>query len=274
MWKIGLVALAGGLLALAIGIVLGRSRGSRDGSTSPQALAFAGAAVLGFFALFTGFSIAGAWQQMNSARQHTYEESRALTEVYWSTRDLPEAGRTVLRDHLRGYTRLVVDEEWSEMARGRGSVTAWEAIDRARSTADAVHVEMPAEVTAKSDVLRNLTDVYAKRNSRLADIRAVVPGIALGGLLVGAVFVVATPPMIGLTANVRNLMLMAFVGASVAFGVSLVVEFSGPFSGVVKVDPTAFQLALVRYDQIDSGAGAAGTASTAGTGGVAGSPVH
>ncbi|MEV6972315.1 hypothetical protein [Kitasatospora sp. NPDC093806] len=253
MWVNVVAALAGAALALLIGLVLGRTRGSRDGAANPSAIGFAGAAVLGFFALFTGFAIAGAWQQLNTARQHTYEESRALTEVYWSARLLPAPDRPVVRQRVRDYTRQVIADEWVQMSRGHGSAEVWAAADRVRISVDAVRSQDASELAAKVDVLRSLTDVYARRNARLADVRAQVPALALGGLVVGSVLVLATPPVIGLTANGRNLVLMGFVGASVAFAVSLVFQLSGPFDGAVRISPTAFELALTRYDQIDSG---------------------
>ncbi|MER5354851.1 hypothetical protein ABT093_31515 [Kitasatospora sp. NPDC002551] len=253
MWVNIVAALAGAALALAIGALVGRSRGSREGATNPSAIGFAGAAVLGFFALFTGFAIAGSWQQLNTARQHTYEESRALTEVYWSARLLPVQDRPVVQQRVRDYTHQVIEDEWEQMAHGHGSAETWAEADRIRTSVDAVRSQNTAELAAKADVLRSLTDVYARRNARLADIRAQVPTLALGGLVVGSVFVLATPPVVGLTANARNLVLMGFVGASVAFAVSLVFQLSGPFDGAVRVAPTAFELALTRYDQIDGG---------------------
>ncbi|MER5866805.1 hypothetical protein [Kitasatospora sp. NPDC002040] len=253
MWTIGFFCLMGAVLALLFGVLFGRTQRSREGSTSPQALAFAGATVLGFFALFTGFSVAGAWQQLNSARQQTYAESRALTEVYWGAKGLPDSDRAVVRLKVREYTQDVVGDEWAQMEKGHGSTAAWQALDQVRVAVDEARVGTSAEVTVKNDVMRNLTDAYARRNTRLADVRAVVPEVVLGGLFVGAVFVVATPPVIGLTANARNLVLMGFLGACVAFGVSLVVELSGPYTGLVRLQPTAFELAQVRYDQIDTG---------------------
>ncbi|WP_405017492.1 hypothetical protein OHV05_10840 [Kitasatospora sp. NBC_00070] len=255
MWTIGLFCLAGAVLALVFGLLFGRTERSREGVTSPQALAFAGATVLGFFALFTGFSVAGAWQQLNSARQQTYAESRALTEVYWIAKGLPGPDRAVVRQKVREYTGDVAGDEWAQMQKGRGSATAWQALDQVRVALDGSVAATPGELAVKSEVMRNLTDAYARRNTRLADVRAVVPEVVLGGLFVGAVFVVATPPVIGLTVNARNLVLMAFLGACVAFGVSLVVELSGPYSGLVRLQPTAFQLAQVRYDQIDAQVG-------------------
>ncbi|KJY29760.1 DUF4239 domain-containing protein [Streptomyces sp. NRRL S-495] len=253
MWVNVVAALAGAALALVIGALVGRSRGSREGATNPSAISFAGAAVLGFFALFTGFAIAGAWQQLNMARQHTYEESRALTEVYWAARLLPEPDRPVVQQRVREYTGQVIGDEWAQMGRGHGSAEAWAAADRIRVSVDAVRSQEPSELAAKADVLRSLTDVYARRNARLSDVGAQVPVVALGGLVVGSVLVLATPPVIGLTANGRNLVLMGFVGASVAFAVSMAFQLSGPFDGAVRVAPTAFELALTRYGQIDSG---------------------
>jgi drug/metabolite transporter (DMT)-like permease len=251
MWRLVIAAVFGASLALCLGVVFGRTTRSREGNTNPQSLAFAGAAVLGFFALFTGFSIASSWQELNSARLHTYDESRALTEVYWSARDLPADDRQTVRGTLRSYTQLVISDEWPQMADGRSSAAVWAAADRVRAAAEAVKAQSPAEVLAKSDTLQNLTDLYTTRNSRLADIRAAVPGLAIGGLVVGSALVVATPAVIGLTANRRNLMVLGFVGATVTFAVGLVLQLSGPFSGVLKVQPAAYQSALTRFDQID-----------------------
>ncbi|MFB9371388.1 bestrophin-like domain [Kitasatospora sp. NPDC001664] len=253
MWTVALVSVAGAALALLLGLLLGRTQRSKAGETSPQALAFSGAAVLGFFALFTGFSIAGAWQQLNVAREQTFAESRALTETYWTAKGLAAPDRVLVRTQLRTYTGLVKGEEWREMQHGHGSAQAWRAIDDVRTTAEHARAESPDEVAARADVVRNLTDVYAKRTTRVADTKAAVPEVVLGGLFVGAFFVLATPPVIGLTSNARNLVLMCFVGASVAFGVSLVVELSGPYTGVVRVQPTAFELAEFRFGQIDTG---------------------
>jgi hypothetical protein len=186
------------------------------------------------------------------ARLHTYDESRALTEVYWAARDLPTGDRQTVRRALRTYTQLVISDEWPQMAEGHGSATVWAAADRVRAATDEVNAQSPAQVLAKSDTLQNLTDLYTTRNSRLADVRAGVPGLAIGGLIVGSALVVATPAVIGLTANRRNLMILGFVGATVTFAVGLVLQLSGPFSGVLKVQPAAYQSALTRFDQIDT----------------------
>ncbi|MGW4697247.1 bestrophin-like domain [Kitasatospora cineracea] len=255
MLTVAVAAVSGAVLALVIGLLLGLTKRAREGATTPQAMSFAGAAILGFFALFLGFSIAGTWQQLNSARQHTYEESRALTEAYWTAGGLPDADRPVVRDRLRSYTRVVIDDEWAAMQHDTGSQAAWRAVDQVRAAVDRAAVHSQVEASARTDVLRSLSEVNAKRNARLGDLRASVPVLAIGGLLVGAVFVLATPSVIGLTSNPRNLVLMCFVGASVAFGVSMVAVMSGPFSGAVRIQPTAFQLALERYDQIDNDAG-------------------
>ncbi|MFJ4096387.1 hypothetical protein ACIPYS_32845 [Kitasatospora sp. NPDC089913] len=126
-----------------------------------------GAAVLGFFALFTGFAVAGAWQQLNTARRHTHEESRALTEVYRAARLLPEPERPVVQQRVRDRTRQVIGGEiggeWAQMGRGHGSAEAWVAADRIRISVDAVRSQDPSELAAKADVLRGLTDVRRRR---------------------------------------------------------------------------------------------------------------
>ncbi|MED7952706.1 hypothetical protein PUR61_36075 [Streptomyces sp. BE20] len=253
MWVNVVAVLAGAALAVVIGLGIGRVRSSPDDEGNSSAVGFVSAAVLGFFALFTGFAVAGAWQELSDARRHTYEESRALTEVYWSARLLPGPDRPVVRQRLRAYTRQVIDEEWVQLGQGHGSAEAWVSIDRVRIAADAVRTEDPVELGAKADTLRGLEDAYARRTARLADVGSRAPTLELWGLVVGAVVVLAVPPLIGLTAGGRNLVLMGFMGAAVAFAVGLVFQLSGPFDGTVKVEPAAFELALTRYEQIDVG---------------------
>jgi len=64
------------------------------------------------------------------------------------------------------------------------------------------------------------------------------------------VLLVAYPPLVGLTANGRNVILLSGLGAMVALGILIVIGLSQPYSEPLSIEPTAFRHALEQFTQI------------------------
>ncbi len=249
-WTSGLAALGGAVLATIVGLILGRTKHSQGGKSNDLALGLTGGALLCAFALLTGYSIAEASQQIEVARRHTYEESKALGQVYWAAGTLPSAAAASSRGALEEYVQLVINQEWQTMAAGQASADAWSALDRARAGASSVTPADSGQAQARATTLSYLDDLYSKRSQRMADIHSGLPPLVLGGMVAAAILIVLVPMLIGLTAGSRNMILVAFFGAAAAFAVALALQLDGPFEGAIKVYPTAYQQAQQRFEQI------------------------
>ena len=245
--------LAGVIAAVGLCVAFGRTQRSAGGGHNPQALSAIGSALLSTFILVTAFLIAGRWTANNSHRQHTSDVARATTVAFWLAGRLPAAERDRVRDGLTTYVHEVVDQDWPQMGRRKTAVAAWATLDGLRADVAALH---PASETAeleRADLAAALDDVYAKRSIRSADVGSTMPTIAYAALIIGALLLIGYPPLVGLTANARNVTLLAGLGAMVGLGICIVFTLSHPYSSPMGLKSTAFQQALERFAQITKG---------------------
>ncbi|AEW99042.1 bestrophin-like domain [Streptantibioticus cattleyicolor] len=252
MYLVSFAATLGGVVfAAVLGRLLGRGQRATAGEYNGQALSLIGGVLLSSFILLTGFQVAGSWSALSTARARTYDEARALTDVYWAAGGLAAPDRDRLRGLLKNYTRQVERREFPALAAGHTSPQAWQALDAVRGALDTAPATTPARQSAKSAAQSNLATVYQTRTDRAAQVKAGMPLITWIALLVAGAFLIAFPAVLGLTASVRNLVALCFVGAAVAFAVCLTAQLNHAFQPPYAVRPTAYLFAEARFRQID-----------------------
>jgi hypothetical protein len=245
-----LALVAGVTVAAGLARLLGRSERALSGSHNPQALSVVGSALLSSFILLTAFLIASTWSTYNTDRQHTYDEARAATTAYWLAGKLQPADRDRIRAGLTAYANEVVADDWPAMGRHQTSDTAAGTLDGLRVAAGAIHPAAAAEEKARSDVAAALDDVYAKRLIRAADVTYTMPSLLYLAMVLAALLLVAYPPLVGLTVNGRNVVVLSGLGAMVGLGILIVIGLSQPYSEPLSIEPTAFRHALRQFSQI------------------------
>jgi Protein of unknown function (DUF4239) len=244
-------AAAGVAVATGCYFALGRTDRSKAGH-NPQALSVIGSVLVSSFVLVTAFLIAGSWSTYNADRQHIYDEARSTTVAYWLAGKLPTAEGAQVRSSLVDYVHQVTTEEWPLLAKGRTSEAAWTTLDNLRTTVAALKPADASAETARDDVASALDDLYARRQVRTADVNYTIPSLIYAALIVAALLLIGYPTLVGMTANTRNVLLLAGFGAMIGLGVYIVFDLSHPFGQPLELHPTAFQLALDRFAQIAS----------------------
>ncbi len=247
-----LATLGGTVFALVLGKLLGRGRRAATGEFSGQALSLIASVLLSSFILLTGFQVAGSWSALSIARARTYDEARALTDVYWAAGGLSGADRTRVRTLLKHYTDEVISVEFPTLAKGHTSTVTWHALDDVRSALDNTTPQRADQQAAKAAAQSNLATVYQTRADRAAQLKAGMPLITWLALVVAGGFLIAYPAVLGLTAGTRNLIGLCFVGAAVAFAICLTAQLNHPFQRPFAVQPTAFTFAEARFHQMES----------------------
>lgn len=249
-WAI--VALGVGVIvAVGLARLLGRSERAVSGSHNPQALSVVGSALLSSFILLTAFLIASTWSTYNTDRQHTYDEARSVTTAYWLAGKLQPADRDRVRAGLTMYANEVVADDWPAMGRHQTSDTAAAALDGLRVAVGAIRPATAADEKDRADVAAALDDVYSKRLIRAADVNYSMPSLLYIAMVIAAILLVAYPPLVGLTANGRNVIVLSGLGAMVGLGILIVIGLSQPYSEPLSIEPTAFRHALQQFTQIN-----------------------
>ena len=138
------------------------------------------------------------------------------------------------------------------------SEAAWTTLDDLRAGIAALKPADAAAETARDDLASALDDLYARREVRTADVDYRFPTLLYVVLIIAALLVIGYPTLVGISAETRNVLLLAGFGAMIGLGVYIVFDLSHPFGRPLELHPTAFQLALDRFAQIaSSGAGSA-----------------
>jgi prepilin signal peptidase PulO-like enzyme (type II secretory pathway) len=236
-----LFALFGAVAAVVILAAFGRTSRSREGTFSGGALGFLGSASLSSFILVAAFLIAGSWSNLNTARGHTFDESRALNAAY------TDADPTT-RPLLRQYVTSVIGGEWTTMEHGSADPATWKDLDSVR--AHVVSLESPA---ARTQELTDLTTVYTTRQIRLADTQASLPAPLYPALIATGLLVLLYAPIAGLTFHLRESVALGLVGAVVGFGIYMVLHMTHPYAGPIHVTPVAYTQSLARFAQLSGG---------------------
>ena len=79
-------------------------------------------AVLGVaYAVLLAFVVIAVWQDYETAKTNVDSEAHELAGVYFLASRLPEPDRTRIQDLVRTYVRVVVEQEWPMMERGKTS---------------------------------------------------------------------------------------------------------------------------------------------------------
>ncbi|WP_194895020.1 DUF4239 domain-containing protein [Catenulispora pinisilvae] len=249
-WAI-LALVVGVIVAVGLARMLGRSERAVSGSHNPQALSVVGSALLSSFILVTAFLIASTWSTYNTDRQHTYDEARSVTTAYWLAGKLQPADRDRVRAGLTMYADQVIADDWPAMGRHQTSDTAAATLDALRVEVGAVKPATAADEQDRADVSAALDDLYSKRLIRAADVNYSMPSLLYLALVIAAVLLVAYPPLVGLTANLRNTVVLSGLGAMVGLGILIVIGLSHPYSEPLSIAPTAFRHALQQFTQIN-----------------------
>jgi hypothetical protein len=246
-----LATLAGAAFAFCLARFLGRDGATADGEHNGQALSLISSVLLSSFILRTGFQVAGSWSALSSARSGTYVEARALTDTYWAAGGLGTADRTAVRTLLRQYTADVRTAEFPQLAHGRTSPAAWQALDRVRAAVRTAAVARPDQQAAKTAAQSALATVYETRSDRAATVRAGIPRVIWLAMLASGGFLIAFPAVLGLAATARHLVALCFAGAAVAFAIVLAAQLNHPFRAPFGVSRAAFVFAETRFGQMD-----------------------
>lgn len=237
-----LFVLLGTFTAVVVLAAFGRTARSREGTFSGGALSFLGSASLSAFILVAAFLIAGSWSNINTARGHTFDESRALNAAY------TDADPTT-RPLLASYVTSVIGSEWVTMAHGNADPSTWNDLDTVRA-----HVEaLPADNRTRAQELTDLATVYTTRQIRLADTQATLPAPLYPALIGAGLLVLLYAPIAGLTFHLRESIALGLVGAVVGFGIYLVLHMTHPYTGPVHVTPVAYTQSLARFAQLSAG---------------------
>lgn len=185
-------------------------------------LGFAYAEIGVIYAVVLAMVVVGVWDTRAQAYENTYTETYALLQITWYSRSLPQPDRARLGDLTARYTNTVLHDEGSLLSEQRASPAACKLFTGIR---ELINTREPA------------TGADQARYEGALDAVA---------LLVGALVTIGFSQLFGMDSVRAHAGVVFSLTVTVGVMLLIVYEFDYPFSGPLRVSPTAFQLALDR----------------------------
>jgi hypothetical protein len=118
------------------------------------------------YAVLLAFVVFVVWQQHNETRSAVEREANGLSDFYRTIRALPATRR--VQERIQAYGRIVVGEEWEEIARGRWRQKAGQALEETWQALEAVEPCSRREEALYAEALARFNDLSDARSHRLA----------------------------------------------------------------------------------------------------------
>jgi hypothetical protein len=200
------------------------------------------------YAVLLAFAIVVVWQRFNDADVNVSREAGAAETIYRLAPALGEAGPAV-HSAVTDYLKFAITDDWPEMGSakpgaGQASKQALDAIYAALLTFQSNNHEDTALI---SEILYQLDVMTQARRARLIASEGAVPGVIWIVLFAGAVIAIVFTFFFG-TRNLPAQMMMTGLLALLIFSeLLIIVAIDRPFTGSVKVEPTALSDVLADF---------------------------
>ena len=102
------------------------------------------------------------WQQYDEAQKMAESEAAHVEELYQLAGSLSEPERGRIQDLAASYARVVVEEEWPMMQRGRTSPRAGEIADELQRSIQDIEPRTEAEQALQSEGLTQVDELWMR----------------------------------------------------------------------------------------------------------------
>lgn len=202
------------------------------------------------YAVLLGLVVIAAWNTLDQTRTNTYTETDALVQLYWYGHSLPQPQGTEVEHLAKEYITVVINVEWPELAHQQSSVQAWRVFVQLRDLVQAQQPTGPAAVARYQQALDSAAQLSDARRERINLSDEGIPSMLWAGLILGGIVTVGFAYFFGMKSTVAHAIVMFSITLIFACLMLVVYELNYPFTGVVKVNPDAFKLALELMQQI------------------------
>ena len=204
--------------------------------------------ISGVFSILIGFTAFLVWQQYTAAHVTAQREASELAAIYWHAEELPASHRLQVQQYARTYALVVIQEEWPLMGQGQESSKAWDTVDKLRSTVDGFEPSNSSEEALHTRQVTLVDDVLNDRRLRLLQSREGLPPVLWAVLLGGTLLLVGYTYFFGLQDFRAHLLMVAMLTALIVAVLFTIKSLEYPFSGEMRVEPSAFELVLNRFN--------------------------
>jgi hypothetical protein len=188
------------------------------------------------YAVVLGFVVVVVWQKYDASVANVESEVDAVGNLYHNVDSYPESLRTPIRTNLREYADIVARIEWPAMNRDASVPPAGSAkLEQIAYAVDTFGPRNFKEFAAQQAAIATEERLFDARRSRLIEAVPAVPSVLWFALVAGALAMVAFCFIFGVENRPAQLMMTAILVGLIGILFIVILEFSTPFSGSVRI---------------------------------------
>jgi len=202
--------------------------------------------VLGaMFGVIVGFSAFLVLNKYHAAQVTVQSEAGDVEEIYRLAAPLPEPERGHIQGLATSYARVLVEEGWPLMRRGKTSPRAEALAEELRGSIQRGYkTSTGAEQEFFGQQLDVVNDLEEDREARLLAVHQRLPSILWAALVVLATLLVVFSYLIGMESRQLHLLTVAALATGIALVLFTIGILDRPFSTDFRVGPRPFELVL------------------------------
>lgn len=201
----------------------------------------------GLHAVLVAFVLIGLFDNVDTARDNSFQEADSLVAVTWAGDSLPMAQREQIQALATSYANTVINQEWPQMTQGKDvDSTAWDTLNQMKTVIASSTVTAGWQSDQKTNAAAQLFNVYQDRQTRLNEADEGVSAVIWFALGVGSLLSVGLAMLFGGPKEHAHVMIIASLAGTLALLLFAIYQLQNPFAGGASVGPEAFQTALSR----------------------------
>ncbi|HYL59950.1 MAG TPA: hypothetical protein VEU51_13860 [Candidatus Acidoferrales bacterium] len=196
-----------------------------------------------FYGVVLAFVIVAAWQRYERANEKAQDEALAVANLYNIAQGFQPPMRAAMQDALKGYAKVVLENEWQAMARnsyGPDTTTAnllWDTVVRYRPSDQREQLLLDKSL----DQIAQLND---SRRLRYLFYSEDLPSVVWIVIYVGCVITIGFSYFFGTKYFRAQALMCGTFAALIGLTILAISELATPYSGAVHVSSEAFQTVL------------------------------
>ncbi|HVB37886.1 MAG TPA: DUF4239 domain-containing protein [Vicinamibacterales bacterium] len=201
------------------------------------------------YAVILAFILFAAWNDFTSAQTVVTDETVALANLAYVGRGLPVAIRGPFEADTIEYARLVINDEWPQMANGGSSHRVRRVLMDMGLLVLKARSEPDADTLVLDHTITGLAQLQAMRQTRLLQSQSALPAILWLVLIAGAVVTLVFSLLIATGDFAMHAVHTVLLAALLALVLVAIQDIKSPFQGVVHVDASEMQKTLRALEQ-------------------------
>jgi hypothetical protein len=199
------------------------------------------------FSILLGFLVAASMDKFASTQDHCEAEAQMVADIYGLARGFDDATRIKLQDACKDYCQVMIKDEWPAMDQHKTSPRVWPVAQKIWDTTLAYEPDSDRQINLHTALIDSVRSLGEERRYRMVAMRERLSP-ALWIVVIGSsIILMSCTFMFFVDSPKLQALMVALVALSLTFNVLLLAVYSNPFSGDLKIQPLAFELAAQTF---------------------------